>query len=237
LVRTNKEIVHCSKVSKQYGYFFALKNVSFKIKENTIFGIAGSNGAGKTTLIKILSGLIKPSIGKIEVQGMNYDDNRNQIRRIIGIATDESFLYEELTIYENLKFYDNLHYNFDRRNINFKIDKLTKLFLIDDWLQEPIRNLSHGMKQKVELIRVLMHNPSIIFLDEPFSGLDYKTIDILIRFFDEMKLEKKITLIISSHKIDLLKQICDDLIILKQGRINKSISRENYNEIEIESFF
>ncbi|MFX0057769.1 MAG: ABC transporter ATP-binding protein [Candidatus Hodarchaeota archaeon] len=233
----NKEIINCNNVSKQFGYFFALKNISFKVKENTIFGIAGANGAGKTTLIKILSGLLRPSLGKINIQGYNYEENSHSIKKIIGITTDESFLYEELTISENLRFYDNLHYNFDRSNIKSKINKYTTLFEIQDWIDEPIRNLSHGMKQKVELIRVLIHEPSILFLDEPFSGLDFKATELLINLLENLKKGKNATIILSTHKIDLLSKVCDDLIILKKGKIKKFITRENYEEFKIESYF
>ncbi|MFX1355988.1 MAG: ABC transporter ATP-binding protein [Promethearchaeota archaeon] len=233
----NKEIINCKNVSKQFGYFFALKNISFKVKENTIFGIAGANGAGKTTLIKILSGLLKPSSGKVNIQGYNYEEDPYYIKKKTGITTDESFLYEELTISENLRFYDNLHYNFNKNDIKNKIEKYTTLFEIQDWLDEPIRNLSHGMKQKVELIRVLIHDPSILFLDEPFSGLDYKATELSTNFLQNLKNEKNVTIILTTHKIDLLSKICDDLIILKKGKINKSLTRENYSEIQIESYF
>ncbi|KKM95303.1 hypothetical protein LCGC14_1189600, partial [marine sediment metagenome] len=106
---SKKNLIRCVKVSKQFGFFFALKNVSFEIRKNTIFGIAGANGAGKTTLIKIICGLLSPTLGKIVIDGMNYVDHSNIIKQNIGITTDESFLYEELTLYENLKYYGNLH--------------------------------------------------------------------------------------------------------------------------------
>lgn len=237
MVKSNSNIIACSNVSKQYNYFFALKNISFNIEEGTIFGIAGANGAGKTTLIKILSGLVKPTLGKIEIGGMNYKDNSNLIKQNIGITTDESFLYEELTILENLKFYSNLHFIFDKKEIEHKIEQLVNKFDLSDWINEPISTLSHGMKQKVELIRTTIHEPSILFLDEPFSGLDYFTIDQVINFITELNRKDKVTIILTTHKIDLFQQICDNLIILKKGKIKKKITREEFNEIKIEPFF
>ncbi len=118
----NKEFIKCVNVSKQFGYFFALKKISFSIRENSIFGIAGANGAGKTTLIKILSGLLRPTIGKVIIGGMNYEDHSNKIKQSIGITSDESFLYEELTIFENLKFYDNIHLNFEKKKLLQKLN-------------------------------------------------------------------------------------------------------------------
>jgi len=235
--KNNKEIIKCINVSKQFGYFFALKKVSFSIRESSIFGIAGANGAGKTTLIKILSGILSPTIGKIVIDGMNYEDHSKNIKENIGITSDESFLYEELTIFENLKFYANLHLNFEKDNITTKINQFAKRFNLADWIDEPVRNLSHGMKQKVELMRTLMHHPSILLLDEPFTGLDYNTTKMLINFFKELQKKENITIIITTHKIDVFQQICDELIILKRGKVNKTFTIEDYPEIEIESYF
>jgi len=237
MIKSNKNIINCNTVSKQFGYFFALKKVSFSVKQYTIFGIAGPNGAGKTTLIKILSGLLKPTLGNIEIDGMNYDDHSNIIRQNIGITTDESFLYEELTIFENLKFYNNLHLNFEKSNIKNKIERLARKFNLEDWVNEPVSILSHGMKKKVELIRALIHQPSVLFLDEPFSGLDYHTTNMLINFFKELKEHEKVSIILTSHKMDLFQKICDELIILEKGKIVKSISKEDFDEFEIESYF
>lgn len=235
--KKNEEIIKCINVSKQFGYFFALKKVSFSIRESSIFGIAGANGAGKTTLIKILSGILSPTIGKIVIGGMNYEDHSKNIKQNIGITSDESFLYEELTIFENLKFYANLHLNFEKDNITTKINQFAKKFNLTDWIDEPVKNLSHGMKQKVELMRTLMHHPSILLLDEPFTGLDYNTTKMLINFFKELQIKENITIIITTHKIDVFQQICDELIILKRGKVNKTFTMKDYPEIEIESYF
>jgi len=237
MIESNKELINCINVSKRYGYFFALRKISFKIKKNTIFGIAGANGAGKTTLIKILSGLQNPTFGRIIIKGMTYEDEANNIRKIIGIATDESFLYEELTLFENLKFYDNLHLNFEKESIKTKIERFTKLFNLEDWINEPIRNLSHGMKKKVELIRAFMHQPSLLFLDEPFSGLDFRTTEILINSLKNLKGNENVSIILTTHKIEILTKICDEIIVLQRGKINETFIKDEFNETEIESYF
>lgn len=237
MVKSNKTIINCENVSKKFGYFFALKKISFQVNKDTIFGIAGANGAGKTTLIKVLSGLLKPTNGRISLGGLNYDDNSTLLRQNIGITTDESFLFEELTIFENLKYYANLHLNFDKRNILTKINQYCKDFNLTDWINEPVRILSHGMKQKVELIRVLIHEPSLLLLDEPFSGLDYNATAMIIKFFKELKKNKNISIILTTHDIDVFRKICDDLIILKKGKVNKTAIGEELKEIEIESYF
>ncbi|MFW9941976.1 MAG: ABC transporter ATP-binding protein [Candidatus Thorarchaeota archaeon] len=237
MVKSNQDIINCINVSKQFGYFFALKKISFKVRDHTIFGIAGSNGAGKTTLIKILSGLLRPTFGNIIVRGYNYEENPKLIKQNIGITTDESFLFDELTIFENLKYYANLHLNFEKDKIKNTIENLCEKFTLKDWINEPIRILSQGMKQKVELIRALIHQPSILFLDEPFSGLDYKTIAMLLDFFKELKEDKNMSIILTTHNIGLFQQICDELIILRKGKINKIITSEQFDEIQIKSYF
>jgi ABC-2 type transport system ATP-binding protein len=224
-------------VSKKFEYFFALENISFNVKKNTFFGIVGENGAGKTTLLKILCGLTSPSFGNLTINGLNYKESGNQIKEIIGVSADESFLYDELTIYENLKFFDNLHFNFNKNELKNKINRLTTLFNLNDWIHEPIRNLSTGMKQKVDLIRTIIHHPSIIFLDEPFSGLDFKAIQIVIDLLKELKEQENNTIVLTTHKIDILPQLCDDLIVLKRGKINKFITKKDFNSIEIEKYF
>ena len=239
MTESNKKWINCINVSKQFGYFFALKKISFNIKEHTIFGIAGANGAGKTTLIKILSGMLNPTFGKILIGGLNYQNHSIEIKQDIGITSDESFLYEELTIFENLKFYNNLHLNFEKKEIQNRIDAFTEKFNISDWTHEPVSNLSHGMKQKVEIIRTLMHQPSILFLDEPFSGLDYNTTKMFISFLKDLKTKEKITIILTTHRVGVFQQICDEIIILKKGRINKTITEEDpdFRDIKIESYF
>jgi ABC-type multidrug transport system ATPase subunit len=237
MIEPKKVFVNCVNVSKQFGYFFALKNISFKAKENTIFGLAGANGAGKTTLMKILCGLITPTMGRIEIKGMDYENSPNIIKKKIGISTDESFLYEELTIFENLQFYANLHHNFDKNSIKIKIKQFSEKFNLTEWINEPVEKLSHGMKQKVELIRVFMHQPSILFLDEPFSGLDYKTTKLLIDSLKELRDKENVSIIVTTHKTEILAQICDEIIVLKRGKINKSFTKEEYKGIQIESYF
>ena len=226
----------CKNVSKRYGYFFALKNISLTIGRNQIFGLVGENGAGKTTLIKILSGLLRQSAGEVIITGLNFKDNPIQIKKQIGILTDECFLYNELTIFENLKFYAKLHSTYESDKINAKIEKYTKLFNINDWIHEPIHNLSKGMKKKVELIRALFHSPKILLLDEPFSSLDQKTIPFILGYLKNLNKEKSLSIIISTHNIDAAKQICDEIAIIKKGKIIKTILKNEFPKEEIEKY-
>jgi ABC-type multidrug transport system ATPase subunit len=230
---TFKTLIGCSNLSKKYGQFFALKNISFQIKENIILGIVGENGAGKTTLIKCLSGLLRPTYGGIKINDSTFKDKPLKIKSQIGILTDDSFLYEKFSIYENLEFYSKLHFNFTKTNIKKQIEKLAEIFEISDWLHEPIQNLSKGMKKKVELIRVLIHQPQILFLDEPFSSLDQKIKIKFINLLKELKKKENLTIVLSTHDTEIAKQFCDEILIIKKGQLVKTIEKNEFREIKI----
>ena len=235
--KSNRILLECDNVSKQYGFFFALNNISFNVKENTILGIAGANGAGKTTLIKILSGLSSPTSGKILINGLEYKENYRNIKRLIGTISSKSFLYEELSIYENLKFYSKLYSVYEKHKIKEKIEQYADIFNLSDWIYEPISYLSTGMKQKVEIIRILIHNPSILLLDEPFSGLDFNSINLLIKMLNDLREKENLTVILTSHRIEVIQRISDAILILKRGKINKVVPRTEIPKIKIESYF
>ena len=199
--KSDRILLECDNVSKQYGFFFALNKISFNVKENTILGIVGANGAGKTTLIKILSGLSSPTSGKILINGMNYKDNNRDIKRLIGTISSKSFLYDELSIYENLKFYSKLYSVYEKHEFKEKIEQYADRFNLSDWIYEPISYLSTGMRQKVEIIRILIHNPSILLLDEPFSGLDFKSINLLIKMLNDLRENENLTIILQHIKL------------------------------------
>lgn len=235
--KSDKILLECDKISKQYGFFFALNNVSFNVKENSILGIVGANGAGKTTLIKILSGLSTPTSGKILINGLNYKENNRNIKQLIGTISSKSFLYEELSIYENLKFYSKLYSVYEKHEFKEKIEQYVDSFNLSDWIYEPISYLSTGMKQKVEIIRMLIHNPSLLLLDEPFSGLDFNSINLLIKILKDLRKDEKLTIILATHKIEVIQQISDAILILKRGKISKFAPKTEMDEIKIESYF
>ncbi|UCC18198.1 MAG: ABC transporter ATP-binding protein [Promethearchaeota archaeon] len=229
-------IIRSFNLSKQFGFFYAIKDFTFEIDESSTFGVIGPNGAGKTTLIKLLSGLLSPTHGKIIIDGMNYIDHPKNIKQNIGVITDRSFLYEDLTIYENLKFYSNLYKNSKKSQIREKIEKFLEHFNLQDWIFEPIQNLSKGMKQKVEIIRVLMHNPPILILDEPFSSIDRKTIPLIIKLFVEIQNREKKTIVFSTHNIELAQQLCDEILIINKGNIKQILGKNDMSIEKIKAY-
>lgn len=211
----NAIAVEIVEVSKSYGYLQALKSVSLEIKEGEFLAFSGPNGAGKTTLLKIIATHISPSSGTVMIFG---DDALKdcEIKRRIGLVTHESFLYDELSVRENLLFYANL---FSVKEEGF-LDTIEVLGM-NRWYNVQVKQLSHGLRKRADIVRALIHNPDLILLDEPFAGLDTKTCDLLVNYF---KSQKGKTLLISSHSLEWTKKICEKRISLDKGEIVGEIS-------------
>ncbi|MFW9950589.1 MAG: ATP-binding cassette domain-containing protein, partial [Candidatus Thorarchaeota archaeon] len=181
--------------------------------------------------------LSSPTSGKVLINGLDYKENNRDIKRLIGTISSKSFLYEELSIYENLKFYSKLFSVYDKHKLKKKIEYYADFFNLSNWIYEPVNFLSTGMKQKVEIIRILIHNPSILFLDEPFSGLDFNSINLLIKMLNDLRENEKLTIVITSHKIELIQRMSDTVLILKRGKISKIVPKIEMSNINIESYF
>ena len=214
----NAIAVEIVEVSKRYGYLQALKSVSLEIKEEEFLAFSGPNGAGKTTLLKIIATHISPSSGTVKIFGDDAFENGGEIRRRIGLVTHESFLYDELSVRENLLFYANL---FSVKEEGF-LDTIDFLGM-NRWYNVQVKQLSHGLRKRADIVRALIHNPDLVLLDEPFAGLDTKTCDLLVNYFKSQKGKGK-TLLISSHSLEWTKKICEKRISLDKGEIVGEIS-------------
>jgi heme exporter protein A len=209
----NKIAVEIMEVSKRYGYLQALKSVSLRIKEGEFLVFSGHNGAGKTTLLKIIATHISPSSGTVKIFGEDAFKNGGETRRRIGLVTHESFLYDELSVRENLLFYAKL-FSIEEEDFFDTIDFLG----MKRWYNVPVKQLSHGLRKRADIVRALIHNPALILLDEPFAGLDTKTCDVLVNYFKSQEGKGK-TLLISSHSLEWSKKICDKGISLDKGKV------------------
>ncbi|MBK5190999.1 MAG: ABC transporter ATP-binding protein [Methanosarcinales archaeon] len=209
--------VELTEVSKSYGYLQALKSVTLKLKTGEFSALSGHNGAGKTTLLKMIATHITPSSGTVKIFGDDAfkDGAAGEIRNRIGFVTHASFLYDELTIRENLLFYAKL---FLIKGEEDFIETIGFLGL-KRWYNVPVKQLSHGLRKRADIVRALIHNPDLILLDEPFSGLDTTTCDLLVSYFKGRHEEKGKTLILSSHSLEWAKRICDKRITLDKGKI------------------
>jgi heme exporter protein A len=201
-------------VSKSFGSFVALHQISFSIPQGCMALMAGSNGAGKSTLLRLLAGLGRPSSGRIHVNGADPVRTAS-VRRRIGLLSHYSMLYEELTAAENLHFAARL-YGLPERDR--RIDDALEGAGLLGRANHRVRNFSRGMKQRLALTRATLHEPSILLLDEPFSGLDQRAAEWLTDQLREI-LVRGCSGVLVTHQMESAVQITDRLLILRRGRI------------------
>lgn len=202
---------------RNYIYKDALKNISFNIDDNEIVGIAGPNGAGKTTLLKVLSGLIKPTSGIVKVGDyipyQKNDDFKKQIGFIMG---GKSQLIWELPSLESFSL-NQIIYNIPKKDYIKWRDELIETLNVKDLVNVPVRNLSLGQKMKMDIISSLIHHPKVLFLDEPTNGLDVVSRISLREYLKKLFREFGITVIITSHNVGDIENMCDRLMVIKGG--------------------
>lgn len=208
---------------KTYGFTSVIDNLQLSIKGGEFFTIYGPNGAGKTTLLKILSTLVKPSAGSVRVGNYDIINEVNEIRRIVGFVSHNDFLYENLTAYENLEFFASL-YNVDNREKRIK-DLLEQMDLVKR-RNDLVRNFSRGMKKRLTIARSIVHDPGIVFFDEPFSGLDQKAISTFLAIVNDLKSESR-TVVITTHNIGYVTNLSNRIAIMNKGKI---MHTEDYTE-------
>ena len=217
-----EHLVKTSNLSKCYGDIFAIKNVSIEIKKGEIFGLMGPNGAGKSTLIRILSTLTRSSSGKASIFGYDLRKDQRQIKKMIGIVLHHNLLYDELTAKENLSYYLRLYGFRDKETIKKMIFEKTSQFNIADRLEDQIGTLSSGQRKRFDIIRATIHNPKLLLLDEPFSGLDRQGIDQLKTFFNSTK--KNSTILFSTLNQQIGEEVSDRIATLEKGIIETKTS-------------
>ncbi|MCQ2973307.1 MAG: ATP-binding cassette domain-containing protein [Bacteroidales bacterium] len=200
-------------VTKKYGDFCAVKDLSFKVEEGKIVGLIGPNGAGKSTTIRMIMNIINPNSGEIILDGQNLTI---QDKDKIGYLPEERGLYKKETVVNMLTYLASLK-GMSKQDINKEIDKWLKKFGLFEWKYKKLENLSKGMSQKIQFISTILHNPKIIFLDEPFSGLDPVSSDELLSIIKELKQDGRIILF-STHIMETAELICDHIVMINHGQ-------------------
>jgi ABC-2 type transport system ATP-binding protein len=212
------EYLSFKSVTKKYGDFKALDGLSFKIEKEKIFGFIGPNGAGKTTSINCMSGLLDIDSGTIEVFGKNLKTNSIYVKKNIGVLFENmNDLYAYLTGQEHLEFVGQV-YNMPNEIIFKRIDSLFQFFEMESHRHILIDDYSKGIKKKLALASILLHNPNLIILDEPFEGLDTITIIKMKNLLTKLKHLGR-TIFISSHLLYYLEDLCDEVAIIHKGKI------------------
>lgn len=209
-------------VTVRYGKFLALENVSVELKEKHIYGFIGENGAGKTTLMKVLTGLLYPTSGKICLFGKEAQRELLQMRRQIGSTIENPALYPEYSVWRNIELQRILVGNPDKKICDELLDMVGLL----DVKNNKVKKLSMGMKQRLAIALTLIGNPRLLILDEPINGLDPKNISELRSLLKKLNEENGVTLFISSHILSELYMIATDYFIIHKGRIIEALTHD-----------
>jgi ABC-2 type transport system ATP-binding protein len=195
----------------------AVKDISFAISRNEVFGLLGPNGAGKTTTISILCGLFPPTKGKILIDGMDLDGDLTPIKQIVGVVPQDIALYPTLSARENLEFYGQM-YGLSGKALKEKIALWLDNFGLTDAANKRVSTYSGGMKRRVNLIAGILHDPKILFLDEPTVGVDVQSRNVIIEHLKELN-RKGTTIIYTSHHMEEAEHFCSRVAIIDHGRI------------------
>ena len=210
------------KISKKYGDQDALIDVSFSLKKGDIVGFLGPNGAGKTTLMKIITSIIKPESGNITING--YDTQKNEIstKRQIGYLAENNPLYKDMLVTEYLDFIASLY---ETENKKDKVKEIIKKTGLEGEIKKKIEELSKGYKQRVGIAAALVHDPNVLILDEPTTGLDPNQLIEIRKLIQEIGQEKIVLL--STHILQEIPKICNHIIIINEGRIVENTRMQN----------
>ena len=216
-----------SLVKPNYKIIKAVKNISFEVEKGEMVAFIGPNGAGKSTSIKMMTGILFPDQGSIDILGMDPSKDRKKLAYEIGcVFGQKEQLWTHLTPYDNFKFFGAI-YDIPEDRVEKKIEELKELFELDDFFYTPVRNLSLGQRIRCEIVASLIHEPKILFLDEPTIGLDpvvKENIRVLIK---RMNKEYKTTVVLTSHDVSDIEKLCKRVIIVNNGQIVMDDSMEN----------
>jgi len=215
---------------KKFGYKTALRNVDIFLKETDSLALFGPNGAGKSTLIQVLCSLLQPTSGSVRIAGYDAQRDREALHQIIGLIGHQTFLYPQLTAFENLKFYGAM-YGVTR--LGERIAEVLNLVGLSDRTHDVVQGFSRGMQQRLSIGRAIIHDPAIMFLDEPFTGLDQQGSEDFMKLISQFREGGK-TVIMASHHLHLGIELCDRAAILKSGKIVclQDIARISKNDFE-----
>ena len=211
-------------LSKSYKSKQAVNNINFKINENEIIGLLGPNGCGKTTTIGMMLGLLKPTSGRVLINGMDIEKNKISLLHKMNFISPYIELPKKLTVRQNLIVYGKL-YNVN--NLNEQIDYLSNKLRLNKLLDNITGELSSGQKNRVSLAKALINNPTVLLLDEPTASLDPETGDFVRTFLESYKKEKKISVLLASHNMDEVKRLCNSVLMMKDGTIVDSGTPDN----------
>lgn len=210
-------MIEIENVTKRYGNFCAVNDISLTVTEGEIFGFLGVNGAGKTTTLRMLAGLLRPSAGSIRICGFDILESPLQAKRITGYIPDRPHLYPKLTGREFLYFVSDL-YSLEATQADQRIDELLSEYGLIDWQDELVESYSHGMKQRLATCAALVHDPRVLIIDEPMVGLDPHGAKLLKEALRRYA-ENGMSIMLSTHSLNVAEEVSDHLAIIHRGSI------------------
>lgn len=227
-------------LTKKFGDFTAVNDITFEVQKGEIFGLLGENGAGKTTTLRMLATMLKPTSGTAEMTGYDVNREPEKVRASIGILFGgETGLYDRLTAAENIAYFAELS-DMDDKEIKTRIQHLAKVFGMGEYLDRRAGKFSKGMKQKVAFARAIVHDPDIMLFDEPTSGLDVSAIREVHDFIRSCKEAGK-TIVFSSHTMSEVEKLCDRIGIIHKGNMifagTPDELRKKYDDSSLEDIF
>lgn len=205
-------------LTKKFGKFTAVDDISFDVRKREIFGFLGPNGAGKSTTIRILCTLSRPTSGSVEVAGHDVVKEDSEVRRHIGLVSEKMIMYTDLTARENLKLFGEL-YDLPKDVLNQRIDELLAFVRMEKWGNTRIGTFSTGMKQRINVIRAMLNRPDILFLDEPTLGLDPQSTVEIRELVRRINTENGTTIILTTHEMGEADMLCNRIGIIDHGKI------------------
>src|SRR5476651_936372 len=205
-------------IVKNFGDFTAVNGISFDVDAGEIFGLLGPNGAGKSTLIRMLTTLLLPTSGSARVNGFDIATQQDEVRNAIGVIPQAMTSDLELSVEENLVIYAKL-YGVPREKRRRLIDELLAAVELTEWRDKQVKNLSGGMRRRVEIARGLVHEPRVFFLDEPTTGLDPVSRVAVWEMLQKVKAQRDLTVLLTTHYMDEADKLCDRIAIIDHGEL------------------
>lgn len=211
-------IIEVNGLTKIFGTHTAVDHLSFAVEEGEVFGLLGPNGAGKTTTIRMLACLISASEGSAKVSGYKIDESPLAVRQTVGILTENPSLYERLTAQENMDFFAEAYNISEPRRRLDRIKELLRFFDLLERRNDKVATFSKGMKQKLAIARALVHNPAILFLDEPTAGLDPESAKEVRDLMEKLSRHEKHTILLCTHHLEDAEKLCSRVMIINKGK-------------------
>jgi sodium transport system ATP-binding protein len=232
-------LIEVTSLSKLFDKVKAVDDMTFTCEAGKVFGLLGSNGAGKTTTLRMLSTILKPTGGSAQIMGYDLAKESDKVRGVIGVLTGDAGLYNRLTPEEIIRYFGRL-YGMADQQINLRMEEFFELLDMNEYRKRRTEGFSKGMKQKVNIVRSIIHDPPVMLFDEPTAGLDVMSARTIIKMVKYCREQGK-CIIYSTHIMSEVEKVCDEIAVIHQGRIlatgHKDAILKQTGEIDLEDAF